>query len=407
MINYNIVLLLILLIIILFLQQVPYSTSTSYNVYNYDLATPMFTPDGLLKQVEYASLTPSHSTPMIIVPIRRIVRQKGHDGRYGDQGLMIVASMSCHQLDNDNDDNDNVSNHNNTNNNNGKRGQSRIIPIPISAPTSSSTTSNILIGINGLLPDCISLLQHARNELHSYHKTYGIHRLHYTSTPTKILTNSPIMTSSSSSSSSVAASLFTSSSSCALRFATSIADKCQRHSFGGGLRPFGSQIVVCAVDDDYNLNVYVTSPSGNIDHYSYTCCHDYFLDISGSSESHDSKDKNNNNNNNNNNSNNQCLIQDVIVVGGEEKIKKQIRKRIRNGINCESGHEMKEIIQSIVNALCQGLKKNQQEDNMITSFAPELVEQLDLFILGSRNCQSLSKDELIRIMNDTKNNDND
>ena len=42
-----------------------------------------------------------------------------------------------------------------------------------------------------------------------------------------------------------------------------IADKCQQHSFGGGIRPFGAEIVVCGMD--YNrVVVYVTQPSGSI-----------------------------------------------------------------------------------------------------------------------------------------------
>mmetsp|Transcript_724 Transcript_724/g.1126 ORF Transcript_724/g.1126 Transcript_724/m.1126 type:complete len:85 (-) Transcript_724:100-354(-) len=37
--------------------------TSSYNVYNYDLTTPLFTPDGLLKQVEYAAAAPTHQQP--------------------------------------------------------------------------------------------------------------------------------------------------------------------------------------------------------------------------------------------------------------------------------------------------------------------------------------------------------
>lgn len=41
-------------------------------------------------------------------------------------------------------------------------------------------------------------------------------------------------------------------------------DKCQQNSFGGGIRPFGAEIVVCGTDPEGSLVVYVTQPSGAI-----------------------------------------------------------------------------------------------------------------------------------------------
>ncbi len=357
----------------------------------------MFTPDGLLKQVEYASLTPSHCTPMVIVPIILSSDEDSMDSTF----LIIVASISTdtNLLDNhDNNNDDDESNKTDENNSlklNEKRGQSRIIQIPISSPELSSnsnmdydTGSSLLIGINGLLPDCISLIRHARDDLHSYQRTYGIHRLYHTSNGSK---NHDI--------SSFDFSSFTSSSSCALRFAKSIADKCQKHSFGGGLRPFGSKIVVCGVDESI-MNVYITDPSGAINQYCYsrseTGGKKRSLDVGGVNVHSGGKDMKR-----------RLWLQNVIVIGGDDKAQKQIRRKMFDefSIHSDSNQHVTDVIRSIIDALQHGTKKtvgmmreSKFESQTEEETDDDFLDKVDVVILGARNCQNVKKEDLVQIM---------
>ena len=443
----------LLFYLILYIIQGCAYTVHSYNVYNYDLATPMFTPDGLLKQVEYASSAPSHCTPIVIVPViilhggnSESESQSENESESGNknelsspQCVIIMASLSPsatgstgitsgqinddqeeeeeyneHDDDNQNENKQNLQNYKNNNN----RGQSRIIQIPISPSTlstsdsGSSSSSSLLIAINGLLPDCISLLRHARNQLHSNHKTYGVHRLHTSVDGTSI-----------SSSTSTSASPFASAPSCAYRFASSIAERCQRHSFGGGIRPFGSQIVVCGIDQyDDSMSVYITNPSGALDHYSYYV--DQFLSqrkmiqkktimINGEKVTvpvvkSDVKG---------------AFVQDVIVLGGDTNVQNEIRQQILSqsgyyddGVDDDNDgvkdvKKMKDIIPMIVNALKGARSKSESSSgggggNANSSLRPLTattsldLNNVDVVVLGSRNCQSIDMEQLTRIMKD-------
>jgi len=171
------------------------SSSTGYNVYNYDLTTPQFTPDGLLKQVEYACAAPRNSMPMIIVPIALPSSTTSpttdeEDNSHQQQNtveteyaLIIATISSPTKLPDDNSsdppNNNNSINTSKRNANGGRRGQSRIIeiPIPSSITTNTSGGSNsVIIGLNGILSDSVSLLQTARQSVQSHQSRYGNHR---------------------------------------------------------------------------------------------------------------------------------------------------------------------------------------------------------------------------------------
>jgi 20S proteasome alpha/beta subunit len=57
-------------------------TASSYNAYNYDQTTPMFTPDGRLMQVEYACRAASHSSPLVVLKRNEV----------GDTIIMVAKS---------------------------------------------------------------------------------------------------------------------------------------------------------------------------------------------------------------------------------------------------------------------------------------------------------------------------
>eukprot|EP01083_Nonionella_stella_P252667 870265_1 len=135
--------------------------------------------------------------------------------------------------------------------NSGARGQSRILQMPLSASPSPHAPS-LLFGINGILPDCVALLEEARKELHSIQSSYsGI------CTPASIVgghghghLHSPFTPGQYAS-----------------RVAMAMADKCQHNSFGGGIRPFGAEIVVCGLSHS-SASIFVTQPSGGMAEYS-------------------------------------------------------------------------------------------------------------------------------------------
>jgi len=82
----------------------------------------------------------------------------------------------------------------------------------------------ILIGWSGILSDTVALLHHVYDQDDAHVRMYG-------------------------------------SRLTAKQVATAVATKCQEHSFGGGLRPFGATLWVV---DSTSLTVYQTDPSGRV-----------------------------------------------------------------------------------------------------------------------------------------------
>eukprot|EP00978_Attheya_sp_CCMP212_P009512 scaffold22488_cov40-Attheya_sp.AAC.2 len=105
----------------------------NYNAYNYDLTTPVFTPDGRILQVEYASMAPSHSSPLVAI-------QTGTH--------MILATLQR------------------------KPFGGRIVTLPTGI-SSSSSGSTVVVGVSGILSDGMSLVQEGRQALVSQYCTYG------------------------------------------------------------------------------------------------------------------------------------------------------------------------------------------------------------------------------------------
>lgn len=255
-------------------------------MYNYDLSTPMFTPDGLLKQVEYASLSPSHSNPIILLSSQYT---KG-----SQQGMFLVIATSKDSASERRQQEmmGSTRSQNAEERSYMEQGQSRIIQIPIR----DMSDSCIFVGVSGILPDAVSLVQSGRDLIHSLQSAYGMKSM------------DPI--------------------SCAREVAECIADKCEEHALGGGMRPYGAEVFVCAIRDrkdapchcDGNDGiVYITQPSGGLFEHRFRTS--------------------------------DGIANSVLVLGGNEKIKSDLRDNIENELKLlEEQHLHKSTSTNIMSA---------------------------------------------------------
>jgi 20S proteasome alpha/beta subunit len=192
------------------------NANNNYNAYQYDMAVPQFTPDGRLLQVEYASAAADHSTPIISAAI-------------SDELVLICTTRRCRKHDD------------------GGIFQERLVLVPtgrmVSSTTCAPSTAHdvVVVALSGVLADSLSLLEAVQEERFSHQLMYG-----FDGSPARV--------------------------------ARTIADLCQQHAFGGGLRPFGATLLVCGTTEPRlsqpstaenpemtrSISMYRTDPSGGI-----------------------------------------------------------------------------------------------------------------------------------------------
>ena len=281
------------------------NSRSRYAAYDYDLTTPLYTPDGRLLQVEYAlnACRRAETNPIVSVGLcipskediskRRLldnnsINREGSDDidpieviNHGEHqegdALLIMATVSSPPPSSFS-----INNSESISNEDGKsdsdsttsssRTQRRIIEVPLSTSfqthhtTTSTAESTILIGLSGILADATSLLQIAYSTLEEEQLSFGWHRLGLSPVGTvsvdatnasdkrKVINAHPQQTSAQSAET-------------AIRLARAIGDKCQKHAFGGGLRPLGASLLVAGVDCDecsVKLAMCETEPSGAV-----------------------------------------------------------------------------------------------------------------------------------------------
>lgn len=156
---------------------------------------------------------------------------------------------------------------------NQQRTQCRIIEVPLSTSfqthyygkTSSTTTTestSILIGLSGILADATSLLQIAYSVLEEEQISFGWHRLGLSPVGTttvaavgsngsndddnNVVTKSQVHPRRQQQQQQTAAAAQPSETT--VRLARAIGDRCQKHAFGGGLRPLGASLMIAGIE---------------------------------------------------------------------------------------------------------------------------------------------------------------
>jgi hypothetical protein len=212
-----------------------------YHIYNYDQTSQQFTPDGRLIQVEYASHAVEHSSPVVIVECNvnddaTTETTKSLSSSYSAYPCLIV--MTIPQLQQQrlykspqqrivilNNNYNNVKEYNVKEYNDNYGGT---VTAKTTTTTTSSSSSPYVVIMSGILADSLALLQSALMEESKHqlecHASFTMQQM-----------------------------------------ARSIAQTCHARTQKGGLRPYGSTIVLCGYhqDDDHEYDFNVNNDNNN------------------------------------------------------------------------------------------------------------------------------------------------
>jgi Proteasome subunit A N-terminal signature/Proteasome subunit len=180
--------------------------SNNYNPYQYDMTTPQFTPDGRLLQVEYATMASSNSLPLVVVQCapsasaasqqpfclvvaaRRRTTTRSTTACHGDTRRSRVGGEAS--------------------------AFERLVLLPVASVTGIDGMGVAVLGMSGVLADCLLLLRSVQDEVRKHSRTVG-------GLPFTIR-----------------------------QLSAALANLCQDHAFGGGIRPFGATMIVCGLEEN-------------------------------------------------------------------------------------------------------------------------------------------------------------
>ena len=296
------------------------SSSNNYNAYHYDMTTPMFTPDGRLLQVEYASAAAENAAastqtsqssspfPILIVRLQPHQQQRSQEeeqqqnGSENDEMVLFVTARPSSTTSRFVVLKDN----NNNNNNNNKR-------------------NDVVVAMSGVWSDCWALLRILQREENKWTRTYGHHGGRGMATTAVV--RSMVHT---------------------------ISSACQLHAFGGGIRPYGATLVLAGAHhratttttttDSNNLSssimeIYKTDPSGAIQ---------TLLSSSSSSSSSSARD-----------------VPNFVALGGGPDQRRSITERFQRNYSIQHSNHQKlpplpHTLLSAVETFLEGQKKTRK-----------------------------------------------
>jgi hypothetical protein len=304
-------------------HQVYCSINSNYHIYNYDQTSQQFTPDGRLIQVEYASNAVEHSSPVVVVECNNIVsttNTNNDDAKTTTKTattrssslssvypcMIVLTIPHKHQIQH------NSPQHRivilNNNNNNKEQQEYNDDHDDGTAVTTTIKSSPYVVIMSGILADSLALLQAAlmdesKHQL-DYHSCFTIQQM-----------------------------------------AIAMAQACHARTQRGGLRPYGSTMVLCGYngqddvdnveeyhkDDDDNKNqnndgggdgdgdgyrslIFQTDPSGAILQHHTNPRHD----IKETKPDHDTRIS--------------CYSHVRCIVGGSPTEQRQIEKKLEQSL---------------------------------------------------------------------------
>lgn len=334
-----------------------YNMNTNYNMYKYDQTVQQFTPDGRLLQIEYAMQAAQHSTPVVLVPL-------------SENLLLITTTRRCPTI---------TASFSSSSSSSSSLLQERLIIVPtgrLAGTTAEAAThlypeqqhsEMVVVALSGILSDSLSLLEAVQDERFQRQRTFG----------------------RSNSGSSYG--------STAMMVARTIADKCQQHAFGGGLRPFGATLLVCGIQpwttashkgnamDSNSIALYRTDPSGSILEYSYSS-------LCGEKSSSSSSTQ-----------------QQVVIVGGSSLLTRTLERRLASFLQESSsertvqqqiGNILRILLEEQTNAEQTGTKKDDpQHTNNNDNDSPYSVWAVEAVLVSTeKGILKLSEQQIKRLI---------
>ena len=339
------------------------SSSSTYNAYNYDQTTPQFTPDGRLLQVEYASAAADLSPPLIVLECFSSTgnsnsnsNSKSNNNNNSQQDPCLIL-LTVRKRANSPQNRIVIMDDKDEQQSKKKRGGSSS-----SSSSSSGKSFPYCCVMSGILSDSLCLLQVGM-------KVAAEHSLRYqTSLGMVALTQA-------------------------------LADECQSRVFGGGLRPYGSTLMLCGYDKIYNdeesklegdddeflsttsckrnsnMNkhhrriplIYQTDPSGGIIQHHAAQNSDSKSDADQKKKSRRRYRNDNNNDDNTDDDDDDTIIRSQVrcIVGGSQSLQRQLYKKIDQGM-AEFEHRQQSQVLSLADRIAnvvEILTKEMNNDN--------------------------------------------
>jgi 20S proteasome alpha/beta subunit len=154
-----------------------------------------------------------------------------------------------------------------------------------------------------------------------------------------------------------------------LQVAIAVADACQKNAFGGGIRPYGSTMLVCGYNNNNDSNkeatIYQTDPSGGI--------------LQAPSPPADS-------------SSSAPIIR--WIVGGNPTLQRQLRRRIDSNLSRRKKTDRDSIADTVA-LVARTLIKETQKNSSKSSTNHQDAPSLEVVVLSpTLGCHRLTKDQL-------------